>query len=328
MINQQSTKAFLLLFEDRPPQIKISISQCFERGEIAQRENVLHDKTLVPQEGFEPSPSPCLRSTLPDVTGTIHHDPPRLSYTIYAADMLIPHHNLNLKLEPSPATPGLPTNHDQIKHLLSGWFFLPPSETDVVLVHLRLELSTTDDNANDVGDIQPRPCATRFPRPASPTKSPTTPRFRDNTTNNNNTTNVNSSPTPRSRTNSLFDSSAGALQASRTSNAHPYPIRTTSTALLTRSNSTSSQQQNRGRHHCLPPPHPTSSNATANGDGNGGCSGGKVAGKRRGEYRGHRYSRTPSSSEGMAYGGAGAESPRAPPPGLGAFLLYPYIPCS
>ncbi|KAJ7235129.1 hypothetical protein C8J57DRAFT_1572592 [Mycena rebaudengoi] len=97
-------------------------------------------------------------------------------------------------------------------------------------------------------------------------------------------------------------------------NAHPYPIRTTSTALLTRSNSTSSQQ-NGGRHHYVPPPSPhpsphrerTSSNVSASGDGNGGGSTGKAGGERRGEYRGHRYSRSLSPSEGMAYGGARAE---------------------
>ncbi|KAJ7278281.1 hypothetical protein C8J57DRAFT_1222137 [Mycena rebaudengoi] len=113
------------------------------------------------------------------------------------------------------------------------------------------------------------------------------------------------SPTPRSRTNSLFDSPAGgSLHRSTPSiddlkpNAHPYPIRTTSTALLTRSNSTSSQQQNGGRHHYVPPPSPhpsphgerTSSNTSASGDGNNGGSGGKAAGERRGEYRRHRYS--------------------------------------
>ncbi|KAJ7278268.1 hypothetical protein C8J57DRAFT_1222122 [Mycena rebaudengoi] len=147
----------------------------------------------------------------------------------------------------------------------------------------------TDDYTDDVDNIQPGPCVTRL-CPALPTKSPTTSRFRENSTNNNNTANVNSSPTPQSRTNSLFNSPAGSSPHRSTPsiedlnpNTHPYPIHTTSTALLTRSNSTSSQQQNRGRHHCLPPPHPslprecTHSNATANGDRNGGGSGGKVA---------------------------------------------------
>ncbi|KAJ7278279.1 hypothetical protein C8J57DRAFT_1576692, partial [Mycena rebaudengoi] len=167
-----------------------------------------------------------------------------------------------------------------------------------------------------------------FPRPASLTKSPTTSRFRDNSTNNDNTTNVNSSPTPRSRTNSLFDSPGGGSPHRSTPsiddlkpNAHAYLIRTTSTALLTRSNSTSSQQQNGGRHHYAPPPSPhpsphrerTSSNVSASGDGNGGGSTGKAGGERKGEYRGHCYSRSLSSSEGMAYGGVASESPRALP---------------
>ncbi|KAJ7278253.1 hypothetical protein C8J57DRAFT_1576644, partial [Mycena rebaudengoi] len=173
----------------------------------------------------------------------------------------------------------------------------------------------------------PGPVPLAFPRPASPTKSPTTSSFRDNITNNNDTTNVNSSPTPRSRTNSLFDSTAGGSPHRSTPsiddlkpNAHPYPIHTTSTALLMRSNSTSLQQQNGGRHHYMPPPpHPsphrerTRSSASASGDGNGGGSGGKAGGERRGEHHEHRYSRSLSSSEGMAYGGVAAESPRALP---------------
>ncbi|KAJ7278267.1 hypothetical protein C8J57DRAFT_1503167 [Mycena rebaudengoi] len=190
----------------------------------------------------------------------------------------------------------------------SGWFFLSPTGTDVVLVHLRLELPTTDDDTNDVDDIQSRPCATRLSPPRLAHK------VADHIP----------SPTPRSRTNSLFDSGSPHRSPSIDDlkpNAHPYPIRTTSTALLTRSNSTSSQQQNGGRHHYVPPPSPhpsphrerTSSNASASGDGNGGGSTGKAGGERKGEYRGHRYSRSLSSSEGMAYGGVAAESPRALP---------------
>ncbi|KAJ7278248.1 hypothetical protein C8J57DRAFT_1222107 [Mycena rebaudengoi] len=89
-------------------------------------------------------------------------------------------------------------------------------------------------------------------------------------------------------------------------NAHPYPIHTTSTALLTRSNSTSSEQHNGGRHHYVPYRERTSSNASASGDADGGGSGGKAAGERRGEYRRHRYSHRLSSSEVIAYGGAGS----------------------
>ncbi|KAJ7235128.1 hypothetical protein C8J57DRAFT_1572590 [Mycena rebaudengoi] len=220
---------------------------------------------------------------------------------------LIPHHNLNLKQ--ARQLPALRPIMTRSGISFSGWFFLPPTETetDVVLVHLRLELPITP-TMSAISSPGPVPLA--FPRPASPTKSPTTSRFRDNTTNNNNTTNVNSSPTLQSHTSSLFDSPAGGSPHRSTPsiddlkpNAHPYPIRTTSTAFLTRSNSTSSQQQNGGRHHYVPPP----------GGGNDAGSTGKAAGERKGEYRGHRYSRSLSSSEGMAYGGVAAESPGALP---------------
>ncbi|KAJ7278303.1 hypothetical protein C8J57DRAFT_1222161 [Mycena rebaudengoi] len=296
MIDQRSTEAFLLLFEDG----------CFN-----------HPRLCLERDSNPHLPAVELVVHIPtQVTGTIHHDPPRLSCTIYAADMcggsytLIPHHNLNLNQARQFLASRLIMTKSSVS--FSGWFFLPPTETDVVLVHLRLELLATDDNDHGyVDDIQPRPCTTRLSAPRLAHK------VADHIP----------SPTPRSRTNSLFDSPAGGSPHRSTlsidnlkPNAHPHPIRTTSTALLIPSNSTSSQQQNRGRHHCLPPPsHPsphrerTSSSASANGDGNGGGSGGKAAGERRGEYRGHRYSRSLSSSEGMAYGGVAAESPRALP---------------
>ncbi|KAJ7278305.1 hypothetical protein C8J57DRAFT_1465459 [Mycena rebaudengoi] len=299
MINQRSTEVFLLLFEDR-------------KVVTAQREinpcNVLHGKKclspFMPREGFEPPPSPCLRSTgsiLPDVTATIHHDPPRLSCDTCAPDKctLQIHLELNLNLKQARQLPASQPIMTKSSVSFSGWFFLPPTETDVVLVHLGLEVSTT--TTQTISTISsPSPVPLALPRPASLTKSPTTSRCRENSTNNNNTTNVNDSPTPRSRTNSLFDSLLevhtyyceshrfnllimliGSPHRSTLSidnlkpNAHSHPIRPTSTALLMPSNSTSSQQQNRGRHHCLPlPPHPsphrerTSSNATATGDGN------------------------------------------------------------
>ncbi|KAJ7257455.1 hypothetical protein C8J57DRAFT_1516917 [Mycena rebaudengoi] len=96
----------------------------------------------------------------------------------------------------------------------------------------------------------PGPVALAFLRPPPQKRLPHPVSGKNNT--NNSTTNLNSSPTLRSRTNSLFDSLAGTPPRSTPSiddlkpNAHLYPIRTTSTALLTRSNFTSSQQQNGG----------------------------------------------------------------------------------
>ncbi|KAJ7210696.1 hypothetical protein GGX14DRAFT_340270, partial [Mycena pura] len=75
-------------------------------------------------------------------------------------------------------------------------------------------------------------------------------------------------------------------------NAHPYPIKTTSTAALARSNSVSSSPV--ARHHYVPPS-PASSP--------------KMDAGRRGEYRGHRYSRSLSSSEDIS----GTQGPRALP---------------
>ncbi|KAJ6533811.1 hypothetical protein DFH09DRAFT_1406422 [Mycena vulgaris] len=70
-------------------------------------------------------------------------------------------------------------------------------------------------------------------------------------------------------------------------NAHPYPIRTTSTAALARSNSGSASPA-AARHHYVPtPPSPAHGASPAREGG------------RRGEYRGHRYSRSLSASEDM-----------------------------
>ncbi|KAJ7106995.1 hypothetical protein C8R44DRAFT_858088, partial [Mycena epipterygia] len=104
-------------------------------------------------------------------------------------------------------------------------------------------------------------------------------------------------------------------------NAHPYPIKTTSTGILSRSNSVSSSPAT--RHHYVP-----SSPAAASPAKEG----------RRGEYRGHRYSRSLSASDDMYLpssgsagnlagngsgsggggGGGGVQGPRAlpVPPGV------------
>ncbi|KAJ7734439.1 hypothetical protein B0H16DRAFT_153055 [Mycena metata] len=98
-------------------------------------------------------------------------------------------------------------------------------------------------------------------------------------------------------------------------NAHPYPIATTATGVLSRSNSLSSPSPAvGGRHHYVPvPPSPSASpthnkhhSNSNNGGREGGGSGGGGAGagkdrerERRTEYRGHRYSRSLSSSEDM-----------------------------
>ncbi|KAJ7053528.1 hypothetical protein C8F01DRAFT_1260512 [Mycena amicta] len=86
-------------------------------------------------------------------------------------------------------------------------------------------------------------------------------------------------------------------------NAHPYPIKTTSTAALARSNSSSSASPAAARHHYVPvPPSPQREHS------NGG---------RREEYRGHRYSRSFSSSEDVYSNGSTSslqhEGPRALP---------------
>ncbi|KAJ7641801.1 hypothetical protein FB45DRAFT_901042 [Roridomyces roridus] len=71
-------------------------------------------------------------------------------------------------------------------------------------------------------------------------------------------------------------------------NAHPYPIKTTATGVLSRSNSVTASPSS--RHHYVPtPPSPSPS---AKEDGGHGAA-------RRSEYRGHRYSRSLSSSEDM-----------------------------
>ncbi|KAJ7030312.1 hypothetical protein C8F04DRAFT_1367754 [Mycena alexandri] len=87
-------------------------------------------------------------------------------------------------------------------------------------------------------------------------------------------------------------------------NAHPYPIATTATGVLSRSNSLSSPSGAvGGRHHYVPvPPSPSASPTHNKHNNNPGRDGGGGAGKdreRRTEYRGHRYSRSLSSSEDM-----------------------------
>ncbi|KAJ7874900.1 hypothetical protein B0H13DRAFT_2348399 [Mycena leptocephala] len=89
-------------------------------------------------------------------------------------------------------------------------------------------------------------------------------------------------------------------------NAHPYPIATTATALLSRANSLSSPSPNQTRHHYVPP------SPSASGEFRDGRDGDREKGadkmdketrekseRRRAEYRGHRYSRSLSSSEDM-----------------------------
>ncbi|KAJ7149974.1 hypothetical protein C8R46DRAFT_1230152 [Mycena filopes] len=109
-------------------------------------------------------------------------------------------------------------------------------------------------------------------------------------------------------------------------NAHPYPIATTATGVLTRSNSLSSPSAgNGGRHHYVPPspgasPTHARTTQTTSKDGAGA--------ERRTEYRGHRYSRSLSNSEdntrayGESSGGGGGNvnGPRAlpVPPGVSA----------
>ncbi|KAJ7278286.1 hypothetical protein C8J57DRAFT_1222143 [Mycena rebaudengoi] len=194
----------------------------------------------------------------------------------------------------------------------------------------------------------PGPVPLAFPRPASPTKSPTMSRFRDNSTNNNNTTNVNNSLTPRSRTNSLFDSPVGGTylllrklslqfidyahrlatpqhpkhrrpQAQRTPVPHTHNIYRPPHALQLHQLAAVEWRAAPLRAAAIPPPSShrdcTSSNASASGDGNasGGGRTGKAGGERRDEYRRRRYSRNLSSSKGMAYGSVAAESLRALP---------------
>ncbi|KAJ7240154.1 hypothetical protein B0H12DRAFT_1326515 [Mycena haematopus] len=108
-------------------------------------------------------------------------------------------------------------------------------------------------------------------------------------------------------------------------NAYPYPIATTATGVLSRSNSLSSPAS--GKHHYVPPSPGKEFDGGAR-EGRDGGSGGKG---RRGEYRGHRYSRSLSSSEDMflasspaganrEYNGTGSQGPRAlpVPPGVSA----------
>ncbi|KAF7335074.1 hypothetical protein MVEN_02257900 [Mycena venus] len=84
-------------------------------------------------------------------------------------------------------------------------------------------------------------------------------------------------------------------------NAHPYPIATTATGILSRANSLSSPSNhpNSGKHHYVPPS-PAKEGFDGGKDGAKGKDGGKGKDERRkAEYRGHRYSRSLSSSEDM-----------------------------
>ncbi|KAJ6471819.1 hypothetical protein C8R47DRAFT_1222078 [Mycena vitilis] len=125
-------------------------------------------------------------------------------------------------------------------------------------------------------------------------------------------------------------------------NAHPYPIATTATGVLSRSNSLSSSP-NQTRHHYVPPS-PSAGrrereDANASNNDNGERLGERGEGEghkkkkeeRRAEYRGHRYSRSLSSSEDMytflpspssasTHGASGSPGPRAlpVPPGVSA----------
>jgi len=67
-------------------------------------------------------------------------------------------------------------------------------------------------------------------------------------------------------------------------NPHPYPIKTTSTALLTRSNSSPHTSQS-GRHHYIPPASPARSRSGSESTGSVGPSKGR-----------HRYSRSLTSN--------------------------------
>ncbi|KAF7375655.1 hypothetical protein MSAN_00454600 [Mycena sanguinolenta] len=94
-------------------------------------------------------------------------------------------------------------------------------------------------------------------------------------------------------------------------NAHPYPIATTATGVLSRANSLSSPAGNSGKHHYVPP-----SPAKEQHEGKDGGSGGKGRDeRRRAEYRGHRYSRSLSNSEDMHL----PSSPAGTNPGTGEY---------
>lgn len=70
-------------------------------------------------------------------------------------------------------------------------------------------------------------------------------------------------------------------------NPHPYPIKTTSTALLTRSNTSPHASQSAGRHYYVPPASPSRSDSTRSEAGS------VPTGSSKG---GHRYSRSLTSN--------------------------------
>ncbi|KAK7056024.1 hypothetical protein R3P38DRAFT_3170681 [Favolaschia claudopus] len=76
-------------------------------------------------------------------------------------------------------------------------------------------------------------------------------------------------------------------------NAHPYPIATTTTALLSRANSLSSPSHHSSGKHSYVPTSPSPAKDASFEDER------KSSERRRAEYRGHRYSRSLSSSEDM-----------------------------
>lgn len=73
-----------------------------------------------------------------------------------------------------------------------------------------------------------------------------------------------------------------------TPNQHPYPIKTTSTALLTRSNSSGSQ--NGGRHYYVPLARPASRSGSVSGEDGESDSG--IAGEYQRKGKGHKYTRS------------------------------------
>lgn len=146
-----------------------------------------------------------------------------------------------------------------------------------------------------------------------------------------------------------FDTGAGIPRppsaADLRPNAHPYPIATTATGVLSRANSLSSPAGgNSGKHHYVPPSPAKEERFFDDGARDGGAGAGSGGGakgrdeRRRAEYRGHRYSRSLSSSEDMylpsspsgkgeqhggsgnGNAGGGGQGPRAlpVPPGVSA----------
>ncbi|KAJ7435746.1 hypothetical protein B0H11DRAFT_672426 [Mycena galericulata] len=137
--------------------------------------------------------------------------------------------------------------------------------------------------------VAEQPSGVPIPIPTPPSPSPSLPSSTPTTSTSP------SFPFPRPR--SPTKGELPHLQRATTDikpNAHPYPIKTTSTALLSRSNSVSASPAT--KHHYVPlPPSPSPSHSSSySGTGAAGAKD-----KRTTEYRGHRYSRSLSSSEDM-----------------------------